>query len=302
MKKLTVAGIWVIMLFSVIIFPGCETYRYGTQGPQIIVDNPPWAPPYYTGARYYYFPDIECYYDIYTREFIYLDHAQWIYSPNIPYMYRDFDLNNCFVVIVNSNIYQPWMHHQYYLSHFPRYYYRDYYDHSNFPYVRGYNENSRSAIFWGDNDRGRARRWDNDNLRNNRQFKYSKEDRRQQNRFYDQSDQRPSPDIRRENVNPGGYNRGNNPNSPGDQRNIPATRPPQQENNQVTQPSRTDNDPRQQPAATPETQKTDHTNYYGRPIGQPVKVERRMRDQRENGQREENQSPGSKRRSNSGRR
>jgi hypothetical protein len=281
MKKLTESAVLVMMLLFISAFPGCETYRYGTQGPQIVVDNPQWAPPYYSGARYYYFPDIECYYDLYSREFIYLDHAQWIYSRDIPYMYRDFDLNNCFVVVVNSTIYQPWMHHQYYVSHFPRYYYRDYYDHSNIPYVRGYNENSRSAIYWGENERGRARSWDGENLRNNRQFKYSKDDRLQKNNTYKQGDYRQTPES--------GDRQGNR-----EDNNRNRTNP---RGNQVNK-----SVPGQQPAATPETERNHNTNYYGKPIGQPVKVERKMRNQPENESKEESKNPDTKRRSNSGRR
>ena len=75
--------VWVavaVMLLPLIIFNGCNTYRQGAYGTQTSYENPQWAPSYYDGTRYYYLPDIESYYDIYTREFIFLNHAQWIYS------------------------------------------------------------------------------------------------------------------------------------------------------------------------------------------------------------------------------
>jgi hypothetical protein len=280
MKKLKEAAAVVIILLILSMFTGCETYRYGSSASQPVYENPQWAPPVYPGIRYYYLPDIECYYDIYSREFIFLDHAQWIYSPTLPYMYPGFDLNNCFVVVVNSNIYQPWMHHQYYVSHFPRYYYRDYYDHSNIPWVRGYDENFRRAVYWKENERDRARSWDDENLRKTRQFRYSREDRQQQNKGYNQVENRPSPGYEHGNVNPVN-NPGKNTYPAENQGNNPVTRRPQIENNKGNQSDGTVNSTQPQPVTPVDTPRTHQTNYYGRPIGQPVKVERQMRNKSE---------------------
>ncbi len=278
MKRFKEWAALAVVLLSALLFTGCNTYRQGTYDSQSSYENPQWAPSYYDGARYYYLPDIECYYDRYTREFIFLDHAQWIYSPYISSFYPDFNLNNSFVVVVNSNIYQPWMHHQYYVSHFPRYYYRDYYDHSNFPYVRGFNENSKSAIYWSENERDRARSWDDENQRTGRQFRYSKEDRLQQNNMINSGISRPSPDTRvgidnSRNIPVSTPNQAENP------VNNPVTRQPQNVDNRVTSPAGTEITPRREPANTPEMRKTQKTNYYGVPIGQPVKVDRQMRIQ-----------------------
>lgn len=271
-----------VVLLSMTIFNGCNTYRQGTYETQPSYENPHWGPSYYEGTRYYYLPDIECYYDIYNREFIFLNYAQWIYSPYIPSIYQDFDLNNSFIVIVNSNIYQPWMHHQYYVSHFPRYYYRDYYDHSNIPYVRGFNENSRSAIYWSENERDRARNWDDENLRIGRQFRYSKEDRQQQRNMNNSGMNRQSTNNQYNNDN-SLNNPVNNVNRAENPVNSPVIRQPQNDNNRLTTPKDTDNSSRPQPANTPETRRTTKTNYYGVPIGQPVKVDRQMRIQNTTG-------------------
>lgn len=268
----------IVVLLSMTIFNGCNTYRQGTYESQTSYENPQWGPSYYDGTRYYYLPDIESYYDIYTREFIFLNHAQWIYSPYLPSIYPDYNLNNSFIVVVNSNIYQPWMHHQYYVSHFPRYYYRDYYDHSNIAYVRGFNENSRSAIYWSENERDRARSWDDEYLRTGRQFRYSKEDRQQQRSINNSDSYRKSSDNRNGNDNTRN-NPVNNTNRSENQVNSPVNRQPQNDNNRITSPEGTDITSRPQPANTPETRRTHDTNYYGVPIGQPVKVDRQMRIQ-----------------------
>jgi hypothetical protein len=298
MKKLTEWVAVAVLLLSMTIFNGCSTYRQGTYEPQTSYENPQWGPSYYDGTRYYYLPDIESYYDIYTREFVFLNHAQWIYSPYLPMIYPDYNLNNSFVVVVNSNIYQPWMHHQYYVSHFPRYYYRDYYDHSNIPYVRGFNENSRSAIYWAENERERARSWDDEYLRTGRQFRYSKEDRLQQKNMNNSGLNRQSTDYNYGNDN-SRNNPVNNTSQPENPVQSPVNRQPQNDNNKVTSPERTGNT-RPQPANTTETRRPHDTNYYGVPIGQPVKVDRQMRIQNTTGTSERSSNTTESQRNSSG--
>jgi len=172
-------GAAVILLLTASLLTGCMMMQPVRTITTVTYDNPQWAPPYYPGARYYYLPDMELYYDLSAREFIYLSNGRWVYSPYIPSIYSNYDLNNEFCIVLNRDVYMPWMHHQYYVSHYPRYYYRDYYDHSNFAYVRAYNENLRSAVYWNSNERHRARQWDDSNLRDNRRFQYSKEDSRE---------------------------------------------------------------------------------------------------------------------------
>jgi len=186
MKKLEEWLAVAVMLLSMTMFNGCSTYRQGTYDSQTSYENPQWGPSYSDGTRYYYLLDIESYYDIYTREFIFLNHAQWIYSPYLPSIYQNFDLNNSFVVVVNSN----------------------------------------------------------DNSRNNPV---------------------------------------NNTNQAENPVNSPVNRQTQNDNNKVTSPKGTDNTARPQPANTTETRRTTNTNYYGVPIGQPVKVDRQMRIQNTTG-------------------
>lgn len=282
MKKMQKCMGIAVMLISMTMFNGCSTYRQGTYESQTSYENPQWGPYYSDGTRYYYLPDIESYYDLYTQEFIFLNQAQWIYSPYLPSIYPDFNLNNSFVVVVNSNIYQPWMHHQYYVSHFPRYYYRDYYDHSNIPYVRGFNENSRSAIYWSENERDRSRNWDDEYLRTGRQFRYSKEDRMQQRPMNNSGQNRRSTNYEYENDN-SRNNPVNNTNQATYPVNSNLNKLPQNDNKTVISQKGTNNTSRTQPVNTPETRRTHDTNYYGVPIGQPVKVDRQMRIQNTTG-------------------
>jgi hypothetical protein len=109
--------------------------------------SPAWAPPYYAGVRYYYLPDIEAYYDLTDNEFVYLDNGQWEFSPALPAMYSNYDLNDAFVVALDVNVYKPWLHQAYYLSHYPRYYHLNFYGKGNIRGVRGFNENGRKPFY-----------------------------------------------------------------------------------------------------------------------------------------------------------
>jgi len=257
MNRLRELAVVALILLSASVFTGCTALSYGTSGVVANYDNPQWAPPYYSGARYYYIPDIECYYDLSSREFIFLNNGVWYYSPNIPSMYAGFDLYNCFTIVLNVNVYRPWMHHQYYVSHYPRYYYHDYYDRSNIPYVRGFNENSRSALYWKENERHRARSWNDENVRDNRQFKYSKDDRQEQKNWNNRSSRKSQDESDRSQKD----------------------RYDQNERTRSTQQTdRSENRTRKQSGTTTQTNRNQSTNYYGKPIGNSVKVKKQMRN------------------------
>jgi hypothetical protein len=116
-------------------------------------DTPNWLPPQYAGMRYYYMPDIETYYDLTNHDFIYLDNGDWLFSTSLPPMYGNYDLYNGYYVALNMNVFQPWMHHQFYISNYPRYYYRNRYQGDAFLNLRGFNENDRKPFYWKQEER-----------------------------------------------------------------------------------------------------------------------------------------------------
>jgi hypothetical protein len=128
---------------------------------------PPWAPNYdnINHIHFYYLPDIECYYDVWTHDFIYLEDGEWMFGAVLPPYYSWFDLNNAFVVVLDHRVQRPWMHFPYYVEHYPRYYYRstykECYNDRRHP-IRGFNENARVVVF----DRIVERHHDKDRDRN----------------------------------------------------------------------------------------------------------------------------------------
>lgn len=67
-----------------------------------IGSQPLWGPTGYNYVESYYLPDVEAYYSVPRRQFIYLQGSRWIYSSSLPSRYRNYDLYNGYKVVVNS--------------------------------------------------------------------------------------------------------------------------------------------------------------------------------------------------------
>ncbi|MFZ9386376.1 MAG: hypothetical protein ACO25B_00720 [Chitinophagaceae bacterium] len=159
MKVLKNWGMTAALVLSLAVLTGCEGPIRITGG--ITYTNPVWGPSYHPGTRYYYIPDIEVYYDMYDQQYIYLQNGQWIFTPILPSIYAYYDLYTGFVITLNTSVYQPWLHHQYYVSHYPRYYYRNIYQ-NQYTNIRGFNENLRQPVYWQQGEKDRMKE-----LRNN---------------------------------------------------------------------------------------------------------------------------------------
>lgn len=153
MKQVFIAGRILLLVFLLQGLTACYTpYRMSSS---IQYYQPAWAPPYEQGERYYYFPDIEVYFDLEDEVFVYLHNGQWLFSPGLPVIYAGFDLYTGFIITLNYQVYQPWLHHQYYVSHYPRYYYHNIYQQDR-DRIRGFNENRRVPFFWQPGEKDRA--------------------------------------------------------------------------------------------------------------------------------------------------
>ena len=71
--------------------------------------QPIWGPSGYDYVENYYLPDIDAYYDVQRRVYVYDDGGRWVTSSNIPPRYSNFDLYNAHKVVINER--QPWTHH-----------------------------------------------------------------------------------------------------------------------------------------------------------------------------------------------
>lgn len=70
--------------------------------------QPMWGPAGYNYAQFYYLPDINMYYDVQARQFVYCDRGRWIYTSTLPTGYRNYDLYRGYKVVVNEPM--PYLH------------------------------------------------------------------------------------------------------------------------------------------------------------------------------------------------
>jgi hypothetical protein len=64
--------------------------------------QPAWGPTGYDYVDYYYLPDIESYYYVPKKQFIYLGSGGWVFTTALPPRYRGYDLYNGYKVVINS--------------------------------------------------------------------------------------------------------------------------------------------------------------------------------------------------------
>ncbi len=71
--------------------------------------QPIWGPVGFDYVEYYYIPEIDVYYHVPSREFIYYKNGRWVARKTLPSMYRHFDFYRARVVVINE--YRPFLRH-----------------------------------------------------------------------------------------------------------------------------------------------------------------------------------------------
>ncbi|MDE3236469.1 MAG: hypothetical protein KGO81_10980 [Bacteroidota bacterium] len=121
------------------------------------------APVYYDNDDFYYYPELDMYFDVAARQYVYFDDGRWMYSAGIPSCYRGYDIYHARRVCINEP--RPWIHADVYRERYAygrpvyagrdrddRYYnrcYENHYDHDG-GWRRGGDD---------DHDRGRGHGW-----------------------------------------------------------------------------------------------------------------------------------------------
>ncbi len=68
-----------------------------------ISDQPIWGPTGYDRADYYYIPDIDSYYSVSERQYIFRDGSDWKHSATLPASYSNYDPYHSYKVVVNED-------------------------------------------------------------------------------------------------------------------------------------------------------------------------------------------------------
>ena len=114
MKKLVVLAVLMV-----------STFAWKAADAQVRVNinigsQPLWGPAGYDRADYYYLPDVESYYNINNRQFIYRDRGRWITASALPPRFGRVNLYTMHKVVINNTV-NPYMNHNYYRTQYGRY-------------------------------------------------------------------------------------------------------------------------------------------------------------------------------------
>ena len=106
MKKLIL--VTMLALASVIALPALAQVNVNIN----IGSQPKWGPTGYNHVDYYYMPEIESYYYVPTKKFIYYSGNTWVHTRTLPARYRNYDLYSGPKYVINSP--RPYMKHSVY--------------------------------------------------------------------------------------------------------------------------------------------------------------------------------------------
>jgi hypothetical protein len=110
----------ITALLTVSVIVSNNTNAQVSVGVNINIGSQPlWGPVGYDYVEYYYLPDIDAYYYVPRRQFIYLSGGRWIFSAYLPSRYRGFDLYSGYKVIINEP--RPYLHAEIYRTRYAPY-------------------------------------------------------------------------------------------------------------------------------------------------------------------------------------
>lgn len=84
-----------------------------------IGSQPSWGPAGYDYVDYYYLPDIEVYYHVPSRRYIYLNGGNWVFVYSLPPRYGYYDIYRGYKVVINEP--RPYLHHHIYTVRYAKY-------------------------------------------------------------------------------------------------------------------------------------------------------------------------------------
>lgn len=124
-----------LKLLALALFLFASTANHAQVSVNVNIGAPPqWGPVGYTDVSYYYLPDVQSYYDIPAKQFIFLSNGTWTRSRNLPVAYRNYNLYNGYKVVLND--YHGSTPYTHYKEHKVKYYKG---------YTKGHQENYRNA-------------------------------------------------------------------------------------------------------------------------------------------------------------
>lgn len=107
----------MVLLISAIALMGVST-AVNAQNVSVNVNinlssQPAWGPVGYEVANFYYFPDLNIYFDINNSLFYYISGSRWVSNRYLPSKYGRYDLYSLYKIVINDDP-QPWLNHKVY--------------------------------------------------------------------------------------------------------------------------------------------------------------------------------------------
>ncbi len=92
------------ILLAAIVFLAIGTVQAQVQKTTTTTSTlPDWGVAGYDNATYYYIPDIETYYDVRTKNYVYMNGDQWVKTTTLPLTYKDYDLYSGYKVVLTDD-------------------------------------------------------------------------------------------------------------------------------------------------------------------------------------------------------
>ncbi|MCL1933193.1 MAG: hypothetical protein FWF53_05235 [Candidatus Azobacteroides sp.] len=110
-------------------------------------NQPAWGPVGYDYVDYYYFPDINCYYNVNLDLFYFLSGGRWMAARYLPYAFHSYDLYGMYKVVL-VGVTDPWRYNAIHVRDYGRYI-----GYKNQPIIRDsrdvrYRDSRNNKIIW----------------------------------------------------------------------------------------------------------------------------------------------------------
>jgi hypothetical protein len=115
MKKATL----VLLMFSAALYSPELKAQVKVNVSLNVGAQPDWGPDGYYHVEYYYLPDIDAYYYVPKRQFIYFESNRWVFAAALPARSASYNLYRGYKIIINEP--RPYIHHNFYHVKYAKY-------------------------------------------------------------------------------------------------------------------------------------------------------------------------------------
>lgn len=113
--------------------------------------QPSWGPEGYETANFYFFPDLNVYFDVNSSLFYYQSGSNWISNRYLPNKYSKYDLYSLYKIVINDDS-QPWSNHKNYKSKYSGYKGNKTQTSIRYSSESKYSSSKSNSVVWVNND------------------------------------------------------------------------------------------------------------------------------------------------------